>query len=199
MAIYPKNTDDEVTAAEWNVVAAQADTAMQPTDNLAGLTNLPAARTNLALASVAASGDYVDLAGRPTDTTDTSDGLHYFVDPAGRVVATLGGDTFAMIGIALVAGGTSTFDHLAPTRLVTGSNTMTGGDGDGFNMLDAAGRRLLGVDAKGLAIGPLTVASGDGTGGLTMLAPARRVIEPGVFTYRARQVRFVDALDLQAR
>lgn len=65
MAIFPKATGDEVTAAEWNTVAAQADDALKPAGNLAGLADKPTARDNLDLVAVANTGDYDDLSNRP--------------------------------------------------------------------------------------------------------------------------------------
>jgi len=50
---YPKSTGDELPAVDWNIVAAQADAALKPTGNLAGLSDNAAARTNIGLGNSA--------------------------------------------------------------------------------------------------------------------------------------------------
>lgn len=53
MAIFPKATGDELPATDWNIVAAQADDALKPTGNLAGLSSAATSRTNLGLGNAA--------------------------------------------------------------------------------------------------------------------------------------------------
>lgn len=73
-----------LTAAQQNVVAAQADDALKPSGNLAGLASAATARTNLGLATVAASGDYDDLANRPV--VDDASADYVILDAYGSIL-----------------------------------------------------------------------------------------------------------------
>jgi hypothetical protein len=97
---FPKQSGDNLPATDWNVVAAQADASLKPTGNLAGLANAAAARANLGLHPVAASGDYDALTNRRLDTTDGTAGAVDFVDDGMETYAYIGND-------GLVIGGTT--------------------------------------------------------------------------------------------
>jgi hypothetical protein len=124
---------------------------------------------------VAATGDYDDLANQPISKLDSSNGKFYGTDRAGRVVFTHDGVTYAMRGIALVAGGTSVFDDLQITLARLGGANITAGDGTGYNFIDRAGRRMMGIDADGVTIGAVRFSTGDGAGGWVVIDRAGRV------------------------
>lgn len=83
-------------AAQTAATNAQttANGALQKSNNLSDLTNVVTARANLGLASVASSGAYSDLTGRPTFATVATSGLAS--DLSGNLpVSKLGGGTGA--------------------------------------------------------------------------------------------------------
>jgi hypothetical protein len=84
MATYPKSTNDQLPATDWNIVAGQADTALQPSGNLSGLADLVTAWRNLAL---------------PFDAADDAGIGFIFVDAGYTVIATLDGTTLSYEGI----------------------------------------------------------------------------------------------------
>lgn len=84
MTTYPKNTGDELPAVDWNIVAAQADNALKPAGNLAGLEDVAEARTNLGLgnsatrnvgtsAGTVAEGDDSRITGAAQKASNLSD------------------------------------------------------------------------------------------------------------------------------
>lgn len=118
MAIYPKDTKDQLSATDWNTAAALATTALQPAGNLAGLTDTAAARANLDLAAVAGTGDFDDLTGSPLVTRSDVTG-HYVVDEYGDIAEKITDDgtrhiARANITVLDIAGG-SVADNASAT------------------------------------------------------------------------------------
>lgn len=84
MTTYPKSTGDELPAVDWNIVAAQADDALKPAGNLAGLEDVADARDNLGLgdsatrdvgtgAGTVAAGDDSRITGAAQKASNLSD------------------------------------------------------------------------------------------------------------------------------
>jgi hypothetical protein len=92
---YPKQPQDVLPSTDWNIVAGQADYALKPNGNLAGLASAAAARGNLGLAAVAATADYDDLSNRP---------VVYVADGGFQVI-----DQYGFVGLAVSAAGASSF------------------------------------------------------------------------------------------
>lgn len=110
MTIYPKNPLDELTATEWNTLYAIAVAALRPTNNLSEITDPAAARAALALATVAASGDYDDLLNLIIARRDDFDGLKI-------------SDTYGDTAMELDTTGKFTFALLRAIRLLFGDGT----------------------------------------------------------------------------
>jgi hypothetical protein len=76
------------TGSAWTAAYVSGDGVLLQANNLSDLTSIATARTNLGLATVATSGAYSDLSGKPTvpsSTTDITEGANlYFTDARAR-------------------------------------------------------------------------------------------------------------------
>lgn len=145
---YPKDTGDELPATAWNIVAEQADDALKPAGNLAGLEDLAAARTNLGLADVAASGDYDDLSNRP---------VVYVADGGFRVV-----DEYGFVAMDVATAGTVKLGQVegltVDNRLDADNFGLAENDDDTsrFRIQDDSGHVLAEFSADGVTLPGIT-------------------------------------------
>ena len=188
--------------------------AVQKTANLSDLTSAAAARGNLGLAAVAASGAYADLAGQPVVPTDTSQ----LTNTRGYVTAQ--GAQAAMTGTVTVSnqpgpasGTVATFldiynpGTITPTSIAYGSRTAYTNTQPGQTVYDfahavqAVWQVAPGV-AGGQMFGQWTIAEGpnDRTSNYGVVGyeinPVNRGDDTGWTPYRGNLPRFTAALQL---
>jgi len=135
------STGEVLTAAQQNVLAAQADAALTPTGNLAGLANKATARDNLDLAAVAATADYDDILNAPIeDNAVASDGAE-FIDYGMEVFLTISPTGIDASGFTIGTDGAAVLATIAANTVASGVLSVT--DGSHFDASDGAAGSVL--------------------------------------------------------
>lgn len=163
---YPKATGDQLPAVDWNIVAAQADDALKPSGNLAGLDDAATARDNLGLGDAAAL-DVGTTAGTVAAGDDSR--IVGALQPAGNLAGLASAATARTnLGLAAVAAS-GDYDDLASRPAIERD------DVEGFIVADDLGNIALRVTDAGvteiaaaeidsLAVGTATTAEDTATG-----------------------------------
>lgn len=115
-------TAGTVAAGDDSRFGAGGGGDMFKVDNLSGLSNYATARTNLGLATVAATGAYTDLSGRPTLATVATSGA--YTDLSGRPPLA----TVATSGAYNDLSGKPTLGDAAAKNTGTTAGTVAAGD-----------------------------------------------------------------------
>ena len=154
MAAKVWTSGETLTAAQQNVVAAQADVALKPSGNLAGLASAATARTNLGLAGVAATGDYDDLDNRPITEAAHSDSW--------RVVDEYGGIILRASSAGLI--GAAPFENLTTVGTIDGEAITIAADASAsaLDFADEYGFVGMRLNAAGAAVLPGATLARDG-------------------------------------
>ena len=139
MALSPKSPGDELPAVDWNTVIALAELAMRGTNNLSDLADIVAARGNLGLATVAATGDYADLSGLLLDADDLETAGMSLVDAGMEVIYRFTPTQLEALGFTITAAGAATFGSVAAPEMTLDSAVIFDNtDGpDGLHLTDA--------------------------------------------------------------